>query len=98
MPKKIDFLIAKVRAFEHGLEKMDMKAKSGHVSLDLAKNFNKLLEEIGTQCPDVVSELPQPITLNGRFNVVGQTDTSHVTLEIFVGEVVGVLEVLKNEQ
>jgi hypothetical protein len=96
MPKKIDFLIAKVKPFEAALHSLDAQAKGNHVSIDLAQNFNKLLEEIKAESPEAAPELPQPITLQGIFARLGQTSTSHVALEIMVGQVLGVLEVLKH--
>jgi len=98
VPKKIDFLIAKMAAFEKTLEKLDNKTKAEHVPIQLAKNFNKLLDEIKTDSPDAASELPTPIALNGDFADLGVTDLSYVALEIMVGQVLAVLGVLKAGQ
>jgi hypothetical protein len=98
MPVKIDFLIATMSAFEKTLEKLDQKTKAGHVPVQLAENFNKLLDEIKTESPDAAPELPLPITLDGTFEGIGVTDISYVALEVMVRQVLGVLGVLKTGQ
>jgi hypothetical protein len=98
MAKKIDFLIAKVKPFQGTLENMDSKTKGGHVPIQLAENFNKLVAEIATHEPDAARELPCPITLEGQMALIGATDISYSSLEIMVGQVLGVLEVLKASQ
>ena len=98
MPTKIDFLIAKMSAFEKTLEKLDNKTKSMQVPTELAKNFNLLLEEITAESPVAAPELPKPIDLNEGIYQTSFTDVSYVGLEIMVGQVVAVLGVLKAGQ
>ena len=95
MPQKIDFLIAKMSAFEKTLENLDNKTKAGHVPTQLAENFNKLLAEIEAESSDAASELPSPIALGGDFADMGITEISYVALEVMVGQVLGILGVLK---
>ena len=98
MPKKIDFLIAKISAFAKPLEMLDNKTKSMQVPTELAKNFNMLLEEIAAESPTAAPELPKPIDLYEGIYQTGSTDVSYVGLQIIVGQVVGVLGVLKASQ
>jgi hypothetical protein len=96
--KKIDFLIAKVKPFKLTLDGMDSKTKAGHVPIQMAENFNKVLDAIRQESPDAAAELPENIHLQSRaFSMIGATDMSYSGLEILVGQVLGVLDVLKHD-
>jgi hypothetical protein len=95
MPTKIDFLIAKVRAYQQTFEKLDSKTKAGMIPSQLGENFNKLLQEIAKESPNAAPELPTKLYLFSKLNSSGLCDVSYASLDIYVGQVLGVLEVLK---
>src|SRR5438128_40893 len=98
MAKNIDFIIAKVRAFQQTLERIDNHTKKEHVPIQLAENFNAIVAEIAKESPDAAVHLPQPIFAGDRLlSRAGPTTMSYIGLETFVGQVLGVLEVLKGD-
>jgi hypothetical protein len=95
MATQVDFLMAKMRAFQLTFEKLDSKTKAGHVPIQLAENFNGLLAEIAKESPAAAPQLPKPVSIDSQFRMVGVCDISYATLDVFVGQVLGVLEVLR---
>ena len=95
MPTTLDFLKAKVQALKHTLEGKSGKEKDGRVSIQIAQQFNGILDEVKKESPDAAPHLPQHITWNSPFARLQQADVTFLDLEIMVNQVLAILDVLK---
>src|SRR5947209_1281254 len=72
MPTQLDFLKAKMLAYKQTLAERTSREKDGHVSIQIAQEFNAIVEEIKKASPDAAPHLPKPIAahLAKQFNEV----------------------------
>jgi hypothetical protein len=95
MATTLDFLKAKVQACKHTLDGKSGKENDGRVSIQIAQQFNALVDEIKKESPDAAPHLPQHIAWTGPFARIEQADVTFLDLEIMVNQVLAVLDVLQ---
>lgn len=95
MPTAFDFIKAKMLAVKHTLEGKSGKDKDGRISIQMAQQFNAVVEEIEKASPDAGPHLPKPIEWNSPFARLQNADASYLDLEIMVNQVLAVLDVLQ---
>ncbi len=94
MPKTVDFLKAKVGAYQKVLSQAASRDKEGLVSITLAKQFNSLLDEVKKACPEAEPHIPRPITWESAFSQLAVADVSFLDLEVLVEQVSSILAVV----
>jgi hypothetical protein len=96
MPKELDFVKATVLAYKSTLDSKPSSEKSGRVSIQLAHQFNSIVEKIKNVCPpEAASELPRPITWNTPAANAGWSDVKFLELEMMLNQVIAILDVLR---
>ena len=97
MPTPIDFLKATVAAFKETLGQTPPTQKNDLVSIHSGKHFNDLLAKIKVEAPEAAGHLPPPITWTTDFALMGKSDIKFLELEMYVNQVVHVLNVLASD-
>jgi hypothetical protein len=93
MATTLDFLKAKVQAYKHTLDGKSSQEKDGRVSIQIAQQFNAIVDEIKKELPGTASHLPQSIGWTSPFARLQQADVTFLDLEMMVNQVLAVLEV-----
>ena len=96
MPTPLDFHRATVLAFKNTLDGRSAKEKELPVSIQIARQFNTIVEEIKKVAPEVASHLPQPVTWKGiAARDMQISDVSFLELQMMLNQVLAVLDVLR---
>jgi hypothetical protein len=96
MPTQLDFLKAKVLAYKHTLDGKTSKEKEKHVAIQIAEEFNSILEEIKKLSPDAAPHLPKPISWKGIAAQDMQiSDIRFLELEMLLNQVLAILDVVR---
>jgi hypothetical protein len=96
MPTSLDFHRATIRAFKNTLDGKASKEKEKHISIQIAEQFNVIVDNIRKEFPDAASHLPQPITMKGIASRDMQiADIKFLDFEVLLNQVLGILEVLE---
>jgi hypothetical protein len=99
MPTSLDFYKATVLAFKHTLEGKSTKEKEKHVSIQIAEQFNAVVENIKKEHPDAAIHLPQPITMKGIASRDMQiADIRFLDFEMMLNQVLAILDVLRESR
>lgn len=99
MPTSLDFYKATVLAFKHTLEGKSAKEKEKHVSIQIADQFNSVVENVKKEYPDAAPHLPQPITSKGIAAQDMQiADIRFIDFEMLLNQVLAVLDVLRGSR
>jgi hypothetical protein len=77
------------------LKQTPESAKKNHVTVPIAEEFNRLLEEVATGFPEVADALPKKIPATGRdARTFGIAGVMLVELEILSEQLIGILDLL----
>ncbi len=96
MPTSLDFHKATIMAFKNTLEGKSAKEKEKHISIQIAAQFNSIVDNIKKEFPDAASHLPQPITWNGIAAMDMQiADITFLDFEMLLNQMLGILEVIQ---
>src|SRR5947199_271239 len=96
MPTSLEFLKARVQAIKHTLEGKSGKEKDGRVSIQIAQQFNSVVDNIKKEFSNAAPQLPQPITTKGIGSHDMQiADITFLDFEMLLNQVLGTLEVLE---
>ncbi len=96
MPTSLDFHRATVLAFNSTLEGKSAKEKEKHVSIQIAEQFNGVVEQIKKEHPDAAPRLPQPITWKGIAAQDMQiADIRFLDFEMMLNQVLAILDVIR---
>lgn len=99
MATTLDFLKAKVQAYKHTLEGKSAREKENHISIQIAEQFNGIIENIKREYPEATPHLPQPITWKGIAAQDMQiADIRFLDFEMLLNEVLAILEVLRESK
>lgn len=97
-PSALTLLLSRMRAFQTTLEKLPLAQKTEHVTQPLAENFNAILNDIKTACPDIAAQLPQPLLRRGGLLAKhGMVQERYIDLEIMVAQTLELLTHLQPE-
>jgi hypothetical protein len=91
---QLELLKTRVKSIKVTLERASTKEKGELAGKALAENFNSLIQEIETAYPELRSALPARITAHGPFAHMGASDVSYLDLEVFVDQVLNLLELV----
>ena len=94
MPTKKEILKAKIRAFKTTLQNATPKQKEGRLSIQLAKNFNGLIVEVGENFSDIKEDMPEEITWTGHFARLDSSDVTYLDVEILADQILALLDLL----
>lgn len=96
MATTLDFLRARVQAYKSTLDGKSSQEKEKHVSIQIAEEFNLILEEIKKEAADAAPHLPKPITWQSIFaRDMRVADVRFLELEMMLNQVLAVLDVLR---
>lgn len=98
MATTLDFVKAKVQACKHTLDSKSDKEKDGRVSIQIAQQFNAIIDEIKKEASEVAPHLPQHIEWNSPFARVQQADVTFLDLEMMLNQVIAVLDVIQGNK
>lgn len=98
MSTTLDFLRANVQAFKHTLDGKSTKEKGGLVSIQIAQQFNAIVDQIKREVPDAAPHMPQPITWTGPFERLQQSDVAFLDFEMMLNQVLAVLDVVRGSK
>jgi len=98
MATTLDFLRANVQAYKHTLDGKSSKEKDGLVSIQIAKQFNAIVDQIKKEAPDAAPHLPQSIEWTGPFSQMQLADVNFLDLEMMLNQVVAVLDVVRSSK
>jgi hypothetical protein len=99
MPTSLDFHKATVLAFKHTLEGKSAKEKEKHVSIQIAEQFNGVVENVKKEYPDAAIHLPQPITWKGiGAQDMRIADIRFTDFEMLLNQVLAILDVLRDSR
>src|SRR5207249_3920083 len=94
MPTSLDFHKATIMAFKNTLDGKSPKEKEKHISIQIAEQFNSIVDNIKKEHPDAASHVPQPITMKGIASRDMQiADINFLDFEMLLNQVLAVLEV-----
>src|SRR5437899_7958911 len=79
---KLDLLKMKADSFRRVLNQTPDKAKSGHVTIPMSEEFNRLVDQVAIVFPEIAEALPRKITANSDARIAGKADVKLVELEI----------------
>jgi hypothetical protein len=88
---KAAILKAKALSIKTTLAKASEEAKGHRVTRLMAGEFNGLLDQVKTECPEVAFALPQPITSH-HMPFAGVSDATYIDLEILTEQLISILE------
>jgi len=96
MPTNLDFHKATLMAFKNTIEGKSLKEKEQHVSIQVAQQFNGLVDNIRKEHPEAEPHLPKSITMN---SIAAQdfqiADIRFLDFEMLVNQVLSTLEVIR---
>lgn len=96
MPTSLDFHRATMMAFKNTLEGKSSKEKENHVSIQIAEQFNGVVEAIKNEHPEAAPHLPKPITWKGIAAQDMQiADIRFLDLELLLNQVLATLDVIR---
>ena len=99
MAKSLDFHKATINAFKLTLDGKSSKEKQQHVSIQIAEQFNAVVEKMKIEFPEHASHLPREITWGGanarHFRIA---DVTFLDFELLLNQVLAVLEVLEEDK
>ncbi len=96
MPTSLDFHKGTITAFKNTLDGKSAKEKEKHISIQIAEQFNSIVDNIKKEFPDAAPHLPQPITMKGIASRDMQiADIKFLDFEMLLNQVLGVLEVIQ---
>jgi hypothetical protein len=96
MATRLDYLRARVLAYKVTLDGKPSKEKKDRVSVQIAEQFNGILEDIKKESPEAAPHLPQPITMNSMAARDFQlSDANFIELEMMLNGILAVLEVAR---
>jgi hypothetical protein len=95
MATTLDFLKAKVQAYKHTLDAKSGKEKEGRISIQIAQQFNGIVDEVKKESRNAAPHLPQHITWTGPFARIQQADVTFLDLETMVNQILAILDVLQ---
>ena len=72
------------------------RQKSNQVSLTVANDFNKLLQKVVDEYPDIKEALPEPIPFHRQLQINGLAAVSFLDLEVKANQVIKVIELLES--
>jgi hypothetical protein len=98
MATALDFIRASVQAYKHSLDQKSSQDKDGPVSIQIAQQFNSIVDQIKKEVPEAASHLPQPITWTGPFARMNCADVKFLELEMMLNQVLAILEVVQCRQ
>jgi hypothetical protein len=98
MPTTFDFIKTKVLAVKYTLDGKSSKEKEGRISIQIAQQFNGMVDEIKKESPDAAPHLPQHITVTSPFARIQQADVTFLDLEIMINQMLAVLDVLQERK
>jgi hypothetical protein len=99
MATSLDFYKTTVLAFKHTLEGKSAKEKEKHVSIQIADQFNSVVENVKKEYPDAAPHLPQSITWRGIATQDMQiADIRFIDFEMLLNQVLAVLDVLRGSR
>jgi hypothetical protein len=93
-PTKAQLIKARLVAFKTTVAAVPDSAKKERISTELAKNFNGLVEMVAADYPTVKDHLPKPIKSMSEFRKVYKADESYLDLQVYVEQVISILELL----
>src|SRR3954469_7034350 len=85
---KAQLVKARLVAFKTTLAAIPDAAKNEHVSTELAKNFNGLVEMVTADFPQVKDHLPKPIKSTTLLGKAGKADETYLDLQVYVEQVI----------
>ena len=91
---EVQLLKLRARSLKSTLENASEKQKQGQVNIQLAQDFNKLIEDVTAAFPQIVSALPQPIDCAGPFMQMGVTSLTYLDLEVYADRLLAALELV----
>lgn len=86
---------AKIRGMANTIARASDKAKSEHVSMDLAEEFNGMLTYVSEAYPDLSEALPPPIDKRNPHTLMRNlklTTTTYIDLEVRLGSLSELVE------
>ena len=98
MASTLDFLKANVQAYKHTLDGKSSKEKASLVSIQIAQQFNAIVDQIKKEAPDTAPHLPKPVTWVGPFARMQHADVTFLDLEMMINQVLAVLDVVRSSE
>lgn len=92
--KKKDIFLAKLNSFKNVVEKATDKQKQDLIGTNLANEFNKLIDEIGSEYTEIKSSLPAKITSKSPFQAMEKADSNYTDFEIFTETLISLLNLV----
>jgi len=94
---KIEIIEAQLRSFKSTLEKATDKQKEGLVTIALAENFNRMVEQTIQLFPELKDHLPQKIeSATSMKRRAGVSDVNYLDLEILTDQVFSLIQLKKS--
>ena len=91
--KKKIFLV-KLNSFNNIIEKASAKQKEDFIGINLANEFNNLIDDIGKEFSEIKDSLPAKLTTNGLFSDMGKADINYLDFEIFTESLISLLNLV----
>ncbi len=96
MPTSLDFHKASLMAFKNTLEGKSAKEKEKHISIQIAQQFNGIVDNIKKEHPEAEPHLPKAVTWKGIAAQDMQiADIRFLDFEMLVNQVLATLEVIR---
>src|SRR5262245_48810811 len=97
-PQKLQMLKTQVNSYKRVLGSATPKEKNNHASLQVVDNFNRILEDVRTACPQIAESLPSPIEkANDSFaHHFGISRSTYMDLLIYCDQISGLLECIES--
>lgn len=96
MATAVDYHRATIVAFKNTLEGKSPHEKDKHVSVQVALQFNSLIERLQEEYPEAAPHFPMPITFlipNSRHSQT--SDIRFIDFELLLNQVLAILDVLR---
>ena len=83
-------------AFKNSLEGKSSKEKENHISIQIAEQFNEVVESIKKEHPEAAPHLPKPITMKGIAAQDMQiADIRFLDFELLLNQVLATMDVIR---
>jgi len=93
-PTKVQLLKVRLQGFKKALDAASENLKRDNISMDVANNFNTILDEITENYPSVKDSLPKRVQARRFVRREGKANICFLDLTIFVEQVIGILDIL----
>jgi hypothetical protein len=98
-PTSLELFKVRLMALTCTLDKTAQNQKGGSVTRPMADQFNMLLAEVGVAFPSIKDALPERLEATTKFaDHFATVDATYLDLEVFVEQVLGVVERLGSER